>query len=136
MRLWVGRPVSDEPGRYDLRPVEVDYPPERLRRLYRFPLILSLGLIVFFGAATAVLAFVSDETGSGWALGVMAAGAAVSAVVLILQLRRRAAVRREPENFAKRAYLAFDAREGEAAFTEDELAEGRAGTGDDHARED
>ncbi|MCX7022284.1 MAG: hypothetical protein NTW26_08465 [bacterium] len=123
MRLWVGLPVPDKPGQYDLRPVEVDYSRERLRRLYRFPLLLSLGLAVFFGAAAAVLAGLRDETAAGWALGVMAVGAVVSAVVFILQLRRRNAVRREPEKFAKFAFLAFDAKEGEAAFTEDELAE-------------
>jgi len=123
MRLWVGRPVPDEPGRYDLRPVEVKYPPERLRRLYRFPLLLSLTLTVLFGAAVVVLAVVPEEVGAGLALGVMAGGAAVSAVILILQLSRRSAVRREPQKFAKRAYLTFDAKEGEAVFTEDELAE-------------
>jgi len=123
MRLWVGRPVPDEPGRYDLRPVEVDYPPERLRRLYRFPLLLSLALTVLFGAAVVVLTLVPEEVGAGWALGVMAVGCAVSAVVLVRQLRLRSAVRREPEKFAKRAYLALDGKEGEAAFTEDELAE-------------
>jgi len=123
MRLWVGRPVPDEPGRYDLRPVEVDYPPERLRRLYRFPLLLSLALTVLFGAAVVVLTLVPEEVGAGWALGVMAVGCAVSAVVLVRQLRLRLAVRREPEKFTRRAYLAFNAKEGEAAFTEDELTE-------------
>jgi hypothetical protein len=70
-----------------------------------------------------VLAVVPEEVGAGWALGVMAGGVGVSAVVLILQLLRRSAVRREPQKFAKRAYLTFDAKEGEAAFTENELAE-------------
>jgi hypothetical protein len=131
MRLWVGRPVPDEPGRYDLRPVDVNYPPERLRRLYRFPLILSLTLTVLFGAAVVVLAVVPEEVGAGWALGVMAAGAGVSAVVLVRQLRLRSAVHREPEKFFSRAYLA-DARADEVAFTENELAEERDG-GSSHA---
>jgi hypothetical protein len=129
MRLWVGRPVPGKPGHYDLRPVDVSYSREQLRRLYRFPLLLSLTLTVLFGAAAAVLAFVLDEVGSGWALGVMAAGCAVSAAVFIRQMLLRSAVRREPERFARRAFLAFDAGDGEAAFTEDELAEGRVGDG-------
>jgi hypothetical protein len=125
MRLWVGRPVPEKPGQYDLRPVEVDYSPERLRRLNRFPLLFSLGLTLLFGAAAAVLAGVLDETGSGWALGVMAVGCAVSAVVFVRQLRQRYTMRREPEKFFSRAYL-VDARGDEVAFTEDELSE-RAG---------
>ncbi|HUT99142.1 MAG TPA: hypothetical protein VM054_08705 [bacterium] len=123
MRLWVGLPVPDKPGQYDLRPVEVSYTAERLRRLNRFPLLLSFGLTVLFGAAAAVLAGVPEEIGAGWALGVMAVGCAVSAVVFFLQLHQRSAMRREPEKFARRAYLAFDAEDDEAAFTEDELAE-------------
>jgi len=125
MRLWVGRPVPEKPGQYDLRPVEVDYSPERLRRLNRFPLLFSLGLTVLFGAAAAVLTVVPEETGSGWALGVMAVGAVVSAVVFFRQLRQRYTMRREPEKFFGRAYL-VDARGDEVAFTEDKLAE-RAG---------
>ena len=123
MRLWVGRPVPEKPGQYDLRPVEVDYSRERLRRLNRFPLLFSFGLTVLFGAAAAVLAGVLDETGSGWALGVMAVGCAVSVVVFVRQLRQQHIMRLEPEKFFSRAYLAFDAKEGEAAFTEDELVE-------------
>jgi len=125
MRLWVGRPVPEKPGQFDLRPVEVDYSLESLRRLNRFPLLFSMILAVLFGASAVVLAGVLDETGSGWALGVMAVGAVASAAVFVRQLRQRYIMRREPEKFFGRAYLA-DARGDEVAFTEDELAE-RAG---------
>jgi hypothetical protein len=123
MRLWVGRPVPEKPGQYDLRPVEVDYPPERLRRLNRFPLVFSMILTVLFCAAAVVLTVVPEEVGAGWALGLMAAGCVVAAAVFIRQLRQRHSMRRDPTKYFCRAYLTFDSRGDEVAFTEDELAE-------------
>jgi hypothetical protein len=127
MRLWVGRPVPGEEGGYDLRPLEVAYTPEDLRRLNRFPLVLFLGLAVCFGAASVVLFHVPGEAGGGAALWAMLGGAVVSTAGFIHQLRVRFSMRREPEKFAKRAYLASDAAEGEVVFTDDDLAEGKGG---------
>ncbi|MCK4593446.1 hypothetical protein KAU45_03010 [bacterium] len=123
IRLWVGRPVPGEEGAYDLRPVEAGYSLKQLRRLNRFPLLLSLKLSVLFSAAAVILAHVPGEVGAGLALWVMIAGAVVSAAVFVRQLRLRVSMRRTPEKFYKRAYLAYDAAEGEEVFTEAELKE-------------
>ncbi len=123
IRLWVGRPVPDEEGAYDLRPVEAGYSLKQLRRLNRFPLLLSLKLSVLFIGAAVVLTHVPGEVGAGLALWVMIFGAVVSMAVFVHQLRLRVSMRRAPEKFYKRAHLAYDADEGEEVFTDEELAE-------------
>lgn len=126
--MLVGRPVPGKEGAYDLRPVEPSYSLKQLRRLNRFSLLLSLKLSLLFIGAAVVLTHVPGEAGAGLSLWVMIAGAVVSAAVFVRQLRLRVSMRRAPEKFYKRAYLAYDAAEGEVVFTEAELGE-RTGEG-------
>lgn len=129
VRLYVGRPAPDSSGGYDLRPVEVAFCPDCLRRLNRFWLLFAPAMALLSGLGAWAMLDALELPGAAVAFGLLVLSKLAWLGVFVRHLLLRRRMNREPGRFFRTAWLRWCAAEGEVAFTEVELRRATAADG-------